>query len=296
MHLLIQAYPAPDEETIREVRALEAICEAQDQLGGALFIDPSLNISSAIPCLYTLRERGELLSAVTLFAPMQAEAELTGITHPLFRRRGYMRALVNAAAEAARAFSITDLVFVCNPKSQSGVQAANALGGAYDFSEYRLRYDPAQQRSTPIIPAGLTLRAANETDLDDMTAISSASFDETPDQARHFIECSLNAVNRTQYVALLHGEPVGIGAIGYESGEYTLFGLGVLPQFQGRGIGRGIIACMLERLINDCAQNILIEVDSANNRALHLYQSCGFCIESSYDYYRTPVSHLSTQA
>ena len=290
--MLIQAYPAPDETVISDVRALEVICQAQDHLSGALFIDPALNISSALPCLFTLRENGELLSAVTLFAPMQAEAELTGITHPLFRKRGFMRALVNAAAEAARAFSIADLVFVCNPNSQSGVQTAKTFGGVYDFSEYRLRYAPAHEGDRLAIPAGLILRAALESDLDDMTAISSASFDESPDQARHFVACSLAAENRTQYIAHLNGDPVGIGAIGDESGEYTLFGLGVLPQFQGRGVGRGMIALMLDLLIARGAQSILIEVDSANERALHLYQSCGFCIESSSDYYRVPVSQL----
>ena len=205
-----------------------------------------------------------------------------------------MRALVNAAAESARACSIADLLFVCNAASQSGTMAAKAFGGVYDFSEYRLRYNPAQEGARLAVPDGLTLRAASESDLDDMTAISSASFDESPEQARHFVACSLAAENRTQYIAHLNGEPVGIGAIGYESGEYTLFGLGVLPQFQNKGVGRGIIALMIDLLTARGAQSILIEVDSANERALHLYQSCGFCIESSSNYYRAPLDSFIT--
>ncbi len=242
--MLIQSYLHPDLSVVRDVRALEAVCHAHDGLSGTLFLDPSLNFSPELPCLFTLREGEETVSLLTFFVPTQAEAELVGMTHPAHRGKGYFRALVRAAAEFARKYGVADLLFVCEPHSA---------------------------------------------DLDDMAAVASAAFSEPAEQARHFLVKSLEAPDRTQYVAHLSGAPAGVGAIGLEDGEATIFGLAVLPVFQGRGVGRGMVSLMLNELLSRDTKGILIEVDSTNLPALHLYRSCGFEPEATYGYYRASL-------
>ena len=288
----IQSYIHPELEVVSAVRALEAACKAQDGLTGTLFLDPSLNADPNIPCLLTLSEPDELCSVLTLFAPSRSELELVGLTHPSRRNNGYFRALVRAAAEVARSFSIPDLLFSCERTSSSGVTAVQALGALLDFTEYRLRYDPSTSDSQRLVPDGLTLREATLDDLEDMCAISSVTFSEPPEQTRHFLLRAIESPNRAQYVACRNGTAVGIAAIGYEEGEATVFGLAVAPALQNRGIGRGILALLLSDLAARGVEEIAIEVDSTNANALHLYLSCGFVEEVVNDYYRLSVSKV----
>lgn len=289
---MIRRHTFPELTVKHEARALEAVCKAQDGLTRTLFLDPSLNHSPEIPCLFTLMTEGELAALLTLFAPSQSEAELFGLTHPAHRRKGCFRALVRTAAETAKSFGIPDLLFLCERTSESGKRAISTLGASLDFTEYRLRYDRARSTEQRSVPDGLTLREASPRDLDDMAAISSACFSEPPEQTRHFLIRSMEAENRAQYIVHLSGVPAGICATGMQEGETTIFGLAVLPALQNKGIGRGIIALILQDLFARGAAEILIDVDSTNARALHLYQSVGFVVETVIDYYRLPVESI----
>lgn len=289
--MLIRSHLHPEMHLISAIRALETACKEQDGFAGTLFLDPSLNINPEIPCLFTLSEEDEILSLLTVFAPSQNELELVGLTHPSHRQKGYFRSLVCAAAETARSFSISDLLLSCERTSQSGVAAIRSLGAALDFTEYRLRFSSNSGEQRPI-PEGLTLREATLDDLEDMCAISSVTFSEPPEQTRHFLLRAMEAPNRTQYIAHFNKIPVGIGAIGYEEGEATVFGLAVSPEQQNKGIGRGLLALILRDLAVRNESAVFIEVDSTNERALHLYRSSGFVAEVINDYYRLPVAQF----
>lgn len=285
----IQIIRQPDVETIQQVRALEAICRAHDHLEGSLYLNPSLNISPEMPCLLTMREGDTLIGAMTFFAPSPEEAELVGLTHPDHRRMGVFRSLASEAARQTQAFGIPSMLFVCEPQSVSGVAAVTALGATPEHTEYSLCYQRSGVDRRLSIPQGLTLSRATEADLDAMSKISAESFSESPEQAYQFMVKAMASDDRVQYVARLNGEPVGIGCIGYADSEGTIYGLGVSPKHQNKGIGRGIVSLMLEKLLESNTERILIEVDNTNANALHLYLSCGFVQESVYDYYRASV-------
>ena len=285
----------PELPLVQEVRALEALCRTHDHLEGSLFLNPSLNASEDMPCLLTIKQDDALIGAMTFFAPTLEEAELVGLTHPDHRRKGVFRTLVSEAARQAKQFGIPSLLFICEPQSADGVAAIAALGAEPAHVEYSLCYDHAAVHSPLAVPEGLALSRASEEDLDAMAQISALSFDEPEEQARNFMIKAMSSDHRTQYIARLNGLPVGIGCIGYEDGEATIYGLGVLPDMQGRGIGRGIIALMLEILRANNTERILIEVDNSNANALHLYLSCGFVQESVYTYYRAPVKRFLFQ-
>ncbi|MEA4870064.1 Mycothiol acetyltransferase [bioreactor metagenome] len=288
----IQVICQPELETIRQVRALETVCRAHDHREGSLSLNPSLNASPQMPCLITLREDDALVGAMTFFAPSPEEAEIVGLTHPDHRRAGIFRALASEAARQAAAFGIPSMLFICEPQSTSGVAAVAALGATPAHTEYSLCYQRDGGDRRLAIPQGLTLIRATEADLGAMSRISAESFAESAEQAYRFLLKAIASDHRTQYIARLNGEPVGIGCIGYEGGEATIYGLGVSPDQQGNGIGRGIISLMLEKLLASGIERILIEVDNTNANALHLYLSCGFMQESVFDYYRASVKSL----
>lgn len=288
----IQSFIRPELHIVRQVRALESVCQAHDSLAGTLYLDPSLNASPEIPCLLALFEADALAGVMTLFAPSREEIELVGLTHPAFRRRGVFRALTSAAAEQAGRFGIPDLLFVCEPQSRSGLAALAAYEAQLEHVEYSLRFAQPVSTDSLALPEELVLERATEAQLDDMARISALSFAEEAEQALSFLKLAIHSDTRTQFLARLRGEPVAIGAIGIADGEATIYGLGVLPGHQGRGIGRGVIALLLQEIRQRGITEVCIEVDSKNEAALHLYQSCGFKHEAAYGYYRVTVEQL----
>ena len=288
----IESFIRPDIKTVSRVRELECICNANDQLSGSLFLDPSLNFAQTLPCLLTLQEDDALFGCMTFFAPTDEEVEIVGLTHPAHRGKGVFRALTNAAAQIASNHGIRDVLFVSETKSESGLAALSAYGAAPDHIEYSLRFQSADQDARLAVPAGLTLVRATEADLPDMARVSAESFSEEAERALHFMTLALSSDTRVQYLARFQDMPVAIGAVGYSDGEATIYGLGVLPRLQGMGIGRGLIALLLREIAAHGEKDILIEVNSDNANALHLYQSCGFAIEATYGYYRVAVDRV----
>jgi ribosomal protein S18 acetylase RimI-like enzyme len=60
---------------------------------------------------------------------------------------------------------------------------------------------------------------------------------------------------------------------------------GVLPECRGRGFGRRILTATLHRLVGEGWRRVQIEVATENAAALHLYLSCGFRMQTTYDFY-----------
>ena len=288
----IETFSHPELPKVQQVRALERVCQAHDQLKGSMFLDPSMNFSPDIPCLLAAFEDELLVGAMTFLSPSPDEAELVALTLPAFRRRGVFRALLTTASQQAKAFAIPDFLLVCEPQSADGAAMLGRFSLQLDHIEYALRYDRSLSPDRLAIPDGLTLHRATHADLPDMTQISAESFSEEADRAAHFLSLALESETRTQYIARLNGEPVAIGALGFENGEATLFGLGVRTSLQNRGIGRGLVALLLREAFAQGAKDILIGVDNTNARAHHLYLSCGFSAEAIYDYWRAPVEQF----
>jgi len=288
----IEAFTNPDDRIITQTRALEDICRAHDGLKGKLFLDPSLNFLPDIPCLFALFEDGVLAGVLTLFSPRRNEAEAVGLTHPDYRKTGIFRVLVSAAAEQCAAFGIADILFVCEPESKTGTASLGALGAALEYTEYSLKFDRAFPYAKLHIPEGLTIHRAGLEHLDELCRISGDSFQEDSEHARQIIARVLASEGRAQYLARLNGTPAGIVSTGYDNDATTIYGLGVTPAMQGKGIGRGILALLLQELLPEHEEDILIEVDSVNVGALHLYLSSGFVKQASFDYYRSKAKRF----
>lgn len=63
--------------------------------------------------------------------------------------------------------------------------------------------------------------------------------------------------------------------------EYFLAHLGVLPEFEGRGLGRQLLASAEVRARTAGAGRITLTVDAENERAMRLYERAGFAVTGS---------------
>ena len=88
------------------------------------------------------------------------------------------------------------------------------------------------------------------------------------------------------YIAEKENQIVGKVHLQILSGEGAIFGLGVLPEFRSRGLGRQILSRAVETFKQQELKSIMLQVEAKNANALNLYKSCGFEERSVMDYFQ----------
>ena len=282
----------PDQATIHGIRRVERACKEHDGLRGSVSLDYSLNIHPDMLSLFLLYEQEELVSFLSMFVPTGEEAEISACTLPGHRRKGYFGLLLDEAGREAAEYGIRDLLFVCEAQSRDGKSALAALRAEYRFTEYVLKYrGPAKGTESPRIPR-IRLREADREDLEAVIAMSQAIFHDSPDDARSWALRAFESKDRVQYIALLENQEVGMASVYTEEGEAWIFGLGILPAYQGKGLGREMLDQLIACTKGTGIENIAIEVDSTNESAFHLYTKHGFETETAFEYHAKSIADL----
>ena len=100
------------------------------------------------------------------------------------------------------------------------------------------------------------------------------------------------------FVAMLAKRPVGFGMLrGWDEG-YAIpsLGLFVEPGSQGKGVGRAIVRHGASRSRLRGASRLRLTVDSVNQDAIGLYQTCGFQSDSLQSSDAIEVMYLDVKA
>ena len=109
------------------------------------------------------------------------------------------------------------------------------------------------------------------------------------DEVEVFLEAVLPASNRRGYLEYWRDIPAGVCHVNLDDDEVCIYGLGVLKEYRGKGLGKLLVRYILNEMAGG-REEIVIEVDSENQRAYHLYLSCGFEVEHKTDYYEEDIS------
>jgi ribosomal-protein-alanine N-acetyltransferase len=72
------------------------------------------------------------------------------------------------------------------------------------------------------------------------------------------------------------GELLGYGVMSVGAGESHLLNVCVLPDAQGKGLGRLLLDHMVSIARRYGVESVLLEVRPSNKRAIHLYHKLGF--------------------
>ena len=89
----------------------------------------------------------------------------------------------------------------------------------------------------------------------------------------------------TIWMAERDGQTIGKVHLQLLDGLGGIYGLGVLPEYRGKGYGRAILMDGVNRLKASGAAEGMLQVATGNRNALRLYESCGFETTSTMDYY-----------
>ncbi|MHA7268329.1 ribosomal protein S18-alanine N-acetyltransferase [Arthrobacter sp. HLT1-20] len=144
----------------------------------------------------------------------------------------------------------------------------------------------------PAQPSPAVLRAMEPGDIDFITALDAQLFgvDCWP---RHMFEDELAQPETRKYIiaevpdASRHPQIAGYAGLMCVEPVGDIQTIGVLPEFEGRGIARAMMASLIAEAALRGAKEIMLEVSSANPRAQDLYKRNGFeHIHTRRKYYR----------
>lgn len=273
----------------KAIRQLEAICNEADGLTMKLNLSTLRNRPDDEMNDILVYDDSHLIGYLALYIFKTNEAEVSAMTHPGYRRQEILKQMLAAAAQELQQRDIPDFLFICERASATVVPVMQAIGAAYDFSEYKM---VLQQTAKPApVSTGLELRRALLANIETLVQMDVICFGTQLEATRKYLERDFASPRRQGWLAMLNGQPIGKIHINSGGSETYLNAFCVLPDYRGQGYGKAILGQTVARLLTERHKLITLEVETENENALLLYKNAGFAVTTVYDYYRLAVSH-----
>jgi ribosomal protein S18 acetylase RimI-like enzyme len=206
------------------------------------------------------------------------KVELCGMVHPEYRRRGIFTRLYQDAEKMIAEQKYKKVLLNAPSTSDTAKGFLKSIPCEYAFSEHQMKWE-IKDLSKQV---DVQLREATPEDFDLEVQLDVECFDFEEEDAREYND-RIRLVD-DHCIIDWEGKSVGKMRLSHQNDEAWIYGFAVLPEFQGKGIGRKA----LTNVVLDEHQNgfpIFLEVEAKNANALRLYESCGFKAYHSQDYY-----------
>jgi ribosomal protein S18 acetylase RimI-like enzyme len=306
---------------INDVNQVVNECLNYDNLERTLYLSNDLNYFINLHCFYLLYKDNRLVSVITIFQPLEREAELSAYTLPIERRKGYFSYLLDLAEDELVDFHIVRILFVVEPSSKSGIKTIEALNAEYKMSEYLLSYDLSKQKNTGQLYQLVNNKHHNHRfilqELGDDTLslaikLSCRIFNTELEEAEPLLVNTVNSKTVKSYLVYLDHDLIGICNVNFGVASASLYGLGIDPMYRGKGYGKMLLHFIIDKIIEETGHEsnieqdikilqdrtfsmndikhkikyITLEVGSENQVAYTMYRNFGFEIRTQYDYYK----------
>lgn len=288
--MIVKELKVYSDTVVNEVHHLEQICNAQDNLQGSIFVDTTMNFNQEMKSIFLMYEGNQLISLLTMFVPTQDEAEITALTLPSQRGKGYFKVLLSKAVKELIKYDVQEVLFVLESQSITGKLVIPHLEAQYDFTEYSMRLDNRKYR--PLASNRLKYLKPREEDLKRLVNTSMKIFEDSFEDTQGIIRNIFQSDTRDQYLGILNDEIIGMGSSSRDGDEVSIFGFGITPEFRNKGYGYELLHLIVAQLRQSGIREIVIEVDSNNAPAFNLYHKLGFQIETAFEYYRIKTNQL----
>ncbi len=270
-----------------QVRQLAALCGEQGGVSMEARLDLDTltsGIDDTSCCLLYCRDEG-----LAGFAGMYrygdiTEAELVILVHPGCRRRGIGRMMLHAARSLCHERGIRRLLLAVPHGSPAAAAFAQAADACHVHAEYTMDLDASKIPPPAPVSRPVELRRAGADDIPVMAAIAGAAFAVPFQEEEETLRRLMRDPARVTWLATQDGLPVGVIQSAESDGRVFIVHFAVRPEMQGRGIGRQMLLAIVRGLLDTGRQRISIEVETDNEHALGLYQSCGFVTANVTDY------------
>ncbi|MFC4811659.1 GNAT family N-acetyltransferase [Paenibacillus sp. GCM10023250] len=272
------------------VRELEHVCRTTD--GSSLRVGVESLKAEGGDEAHLCLLGGQLIGFLSWYTSDGTEANVNGMVHPGYRRRGVWRSLLRHGGSEMEAQGIRTCRVRVPADSEPGTAYMRHLGAEFREAEYVMALGRLQTAEAS--RQGLRLRLAGERDWPFIIACSSLAFGDSESWTREYF-ARTREPGRDAYVVFDRGDaPIGLIRVNHvERGTGVIHDFCVLPSCQGRGYGREILELTVRRLLEQGCDRIRLNVVTDNGRALGLYRSVGFEVQAEFHYYGIGLDRLA---
>ena len=224
---------------------------------------------------------------VSVFGGATAPPEVTGMVHPNFRRQGVFSTLLQLALAECRRRNAGPVLLLCDRNAASGQKFLEKINAVYRVSEFEMYLQNERTRAGERLPCDISFRKATNADAFEVARQNAIYFGDCLVEGNDNIPLPEDEEKRgmTIYLAEKNHQLIGKVHLQLTNGLGGIYGLGVLPEHRGKGLGRAILLEAIETLKAASATEIMLQVATENATALSLYKSCGFREASVMDYF-----------
>jgi ribosomal protein S18 acetylase RimI-like enzyme len=288
------------QEDYELINRLQKRCISEDQTTLKLELDYKLGVYSGTDC-EGMRQINEFMHfdgneligylGICEFGGVDTPLEVNGMVHPEYRCQGVFGTLSRLVIAEWRRRSPKSMLLLSDRKSEGGQAFIKRTGARYHHSEHEM-YLQTSQPEVHYDFEGIIFRKATNADAWEIHRQNAIYFgdklgeEETSDLMEGMILPEEEEKRgMTIYLAEVDQQVIGKVHIQLSSGIGGIYGLGVLPEYRGKGYGRATLLKAVDKLKEANAGDIMLQVSVENANALRLYQSCGFVETSTMDYF-----------
>lgn len=212
------------------------------------------------PLYYIARKNSQIISFVGILPLSENSVEITGFTAIEYRNLGLFRTLLKSALDSLHNIGITT-IYSATPLTYDFVTCKSS------HSELRMQlcYTDYQKVATNLMSAT------------DSCEIAEYSYELTDGGMDY------------RYVIFDQGNALGMFALTQENSSHyaTIHHVAIRKKYRGHGYGKRLLYRALQQFFLEYGTDYLLElhVTSTNSPAVSIYQSLGFTITDSLDYY-----------
>ncbi|MDV4150068.1 GNAT family N-acetyltransferase [Clostridium sp. AL.422] len=239
------------------------------------------NGDHAILCYFD----NEMVGILTWYTDDGIVANINGMVHPEYRRKGIFSNLLKFAKEDIKKQGIKTLIYRFLKDSESGFRFVSSLNVEFERSEYSMTLSNLQNEKR-LRYLDLYLSSMEPEDFEFAIKCSSQAFGHSEEWSREFFSRTDEPSNKT-YIVKIESENVGLIRINYLSpNTAVIYSFCIIPSHQGKGIGQDVLRKTVSLLLEEQCTNIRLSVVTNNDRALNLYKKVGFEVTSEFKYYK----------
>lgn len=261
-----------------EIKELQKVCEAGESFQLKLNWDMLETRPENEIYDFFHYEDGKLVGFIGLYG-FGNKVELCGMVHPKFRRKGVFTKLFKDAKRLTEERKYKQILLNAPSNSESAKGFLQTISCSYSFSEHQMKWEEKEL----VHNDDVSLRPSTPEDLEIEIQLEVQCFGFEEEDAREYNEQQIRLVDE-YYMIQFSEHTVGKMRVSHTNGEAWIYGFAILPEFQGKGIGRKALMNVVMKEHKE-GYPIFLEVEAKNANALRLYESCGFKAYHSQDYY-----------
>lgn len=210
--------------------------------------------------------------------------EVNGMVEPDFRKHGIFTALFESVKVEWLKRAMLPMLLLTDRKSLEGQAFVRKTGAVHAHSEYEMVLD-TNKHTISLNSESIILRKATNEDAKEVAHQNGIYFGESMENRPLIMPEEEAKRGLTIYIAEVDQTVIGKVNLQRTGDVGAIYGLGVLPEFRGRGLGMALLLTAIETFKADGYEKVMLQVEAMNDTALSLYISCGFEIISTMDYF-----------